>query len=56
MKRKRKRNRGRFGALVLLLALALFPCAACQWLQNEFFTLDVAAPPQGPETTRAAPW
>lgn len=51
---RRSHRRGRL-ALGLLLALAALPCSSCQWLQNEFFQLDRAAPPPPPPEVLAVP-
>ncbi len=44
-------------ALTRILVICAALCAGCSWLQNEFFSLDQAAPPPEPEATKTErPW
>ena len=43
--------------LARFLVICAVLCAGCSWLQNEFFSLDRAAPPPEPEVTKSEwPW
>ena len=44
----------RIVARFLLTCLLL--CGGCAWLQNEFFSLDRAAPAQKPDASTKPPW
>ena len=50
------RRNGKRYVLLALVLLGLVVCPACQWVQNEFFVLDVAAPPDEPEPAQTVPW
>jgi hypothetical protein len=52
----RRGRRARLAARVALIGLVLLPCPACQWLQNEFLALDVAAPETERPPAQTVPW